>query len=179
MIERLLPIAVVSALLALAGCAPAPESYAPPFQRSLPAGPEPRPVASFVNMGDPDADSYILRDVSPGAEGDQWRWTFQRPELRFWLESKASQQFVADISLPEATFRETGPVTISFFVNGNLLVRQHCPRSGDYHIRKEVPATWLRTDTFTIVAAESDKHWVSPADGARLGFILTRIGFVP
>jgi hypothetical protein len=135
-------------------------------------------VGSFVAMSDADADAHIIRDVSPGSDGSPWRWTFQRPELRFWVETATRQKLVADFVIAAATFRETGPVTISFFVNGRLLARQHCPKPGKYHLEKEVPAAWLRTDTFTIVAAEADKLWVSPADGARLGFILSRIGFV-
>ena len=166
------------ACLLLASCgAPAPESYAPPLQRRLPPGPEPRPVGSFVSMSDPDADAHILRDISRVAEG-AWRWTYQRPELRFWVDSTAHQKLAADFTIAAGTFKTTGPVTVSFFVNGKLLGKQRCPKPGHYRFEKAVPAGWLRTDDFTVVAAEADKLWVSPADGARLGFILTRIGFV-
>lgn len=166
-------------MLLLCGCgAPAPEGYPPPLQRRLPSGREPRPVGALVSMSDPYSDAHIVRDVSPAAEGSAWRWTFRRPELRFWLEQTARQKLVVDFSIAADTFKETGPVTMTFFVNGQPLGQRRCPKPGPYRFEKAVPAAWLRTDDFTLVAAEADKLWTSPADGARLGFILSRIGFV-
>jgi hypothetical protein len=165
-------------LLLLSSCgAPAPESYAPPLQRRLPAGVEPRAVGSFVSMSDADADAHIVRDVSPGGDGSPWRWTFQRPELRFWVESVERQRLSVEFVIASNTFEGTGPVTVSFFVNGRLLGRQRCPKHGQYRFEKAVPPEWLRTDDFTLVTAEADRHWVAPQDGARLGFILSRMGF--
>lgn len=167
------------ATVLLCGCgAPAPDGYAPPMQRRLPPGPEPRPVGAIVSMSEQDADAHIVRDVSPAAEGANWRWTFERPELRFWLEEAQRQKLVMDFVIAENTFKDTGPVTVTFFVNGRALGRQSCPKPGPYHFEKAVPAAWLRTDDFTLVAAEADRLWTSPADGARLGFILSRAGFV-
>lgn len=175
--KALCPLGLAWLLLSSCG-APSPESYPPPLQRRLPRGPEPRPVGAFVSMSDQDADAHILRDVSPTAEGSAWRWTFQRPELRFWLASTARQKLAVDFAIAADTFKATGPVTVSFYVNGKLLGQQRCVKAGDYHFKKTVPAEWLRTDDFTVVAAEADKLWTSPTDGARLGFILARIGFV-
>lgn len=135
-------------------------------------------MGAVIAMSEPDADAHIVRDVSPAAEGAAWRWTFQRPELRFWLEQTKAQKLVADFAIAEDTFKSTGPVTVTFFVNGNLLGQQRCPQAGPYRFEKAVPAAWLRTDDFTLVAAQADKLWTSPTDGARLGFILNRIGFV-
>ncbi len=171
-------LTLLVAVLSLSACAPIPDGYPPPFQRKPATGPEPHPVGRFVNMSDPDADSYIVRDISPTVEGSGWRWTFVRPELRFWLDSKARQKFAIDLAIAGATFGETGPVTLSFFINGKLLAKQFYSKPGDYHFEKGVPPSWLRTDTFTLVAIEADKLWVSSSDGARLGFILTRAGFV-
>jgi hypothetical protein len=178
-VVNLRPIALPLAALLLLSCgAPAPESYPPPAQRRAPSESESRPVGPFVSMDDPDMENYVIRDVSLGIEAGRWRWTYRRPELRFWLDSTADQKLVVDFVVADATLAKTGPVTISFYVNDKLLGQQHCPKSGDYHFEKGVPASWLRTDAFTIVAAEADKLWVSPTDGARLGFILVRAGFV-
>lgn len=167
------------ALTLLCGCgAPVPDGVPPPFQRRLPPGPEPRPVGAIVTMSEQDADAHIVRDVSPAAEGVAWRWTFQRPELRFWLEETTRQRLIVDFAIAEDTFKSTGPVTVTFFVNGKTLGRQRCPKAGLYHFEKPVPAAWLRADDFTLVAAQADKLWTSPADGARLGFILSRAGFL-
>jgi hypothetical protein len=129
-------------------------------------------------MSEQDADAHIVRDVSPAAEGAAWRWTFQRPELRFWLEETTRQKLVADFAIATDTFKATGPVTVTFFVNGKPLGRQRCPQAGPYRFEKAVPAAWLSTDDVTLVAAEADKLWTSPADGVRLGFILSRMGFM-
>jgi len=175
--KTLYPLGLILLLLSSCG-APAPESSAPPLQRRLPPGAEPRAVGSFVSMNDADADAHIVRDVSPGGDGSPWRWTFQRPELRFWVESVERQRLLVEFAIAENTFKATGPVTVSFFVNGRLLGRHHCPKPGQYRFQKAVPPEWLRTDDFTLVAAEADRHWVALEDGARLGFILSRIGFV-
>ncbi|MBM3746289.1 MAG: hypothetical protein FJW34_10875 [Acidobacteria bacterium] len=175
--KALYPLGLILLLLFSCG-APAPESYAPPLQRRQPPGVEPRPVGSFVSMSDVDADAHIVRDVSPGGDGSPWRWTFQRPELRFWVESVERQRLVVEFVIAENTFKQTGPVTVSFSVNGRLLGRQRCPKPGPYRFEKAVTSEWLRTDDFTMVTAEADRHWVAPEDGARLGFILSRIGFV-
>ena len=163
-------------LLALASCATAPDGYPPPFQRG-PLLSDPHPLGPFVAMNDPEAETYFVRDISPVAEGTGWRWTHARPELRFWLDSTRKQKLTVDFSIIEATFKQTGPVTISFAVNGKLLGQAHCRKPGDYHFEKEVPASWLSTSAFTDVTAQADKVYVSPGDQAQLGFILYRIGF--
>jgi hypothetical protein len=141
------------------------------------AGSESKELGTFVNLGDPDADSYIVRDVVEGGEGDSWRWTRKRPELRFALESVDNLTFKADFSLAEATIKETGPVTVSVFINGQLLGGVHCEKSGDQYFEKRVPAGMLRANATNLVALEVDKVYVAKADGAILGMILSRVGF--
>jgi hypothetical protein len=52
------------------------------------------------------------------------------------------------------------------------------PASGEQHFEKPVPPEWVDPAKDTLVAASIDKVWVAPADGAKLGFILTRIGLM-
>src|SRR5437899_10823478 len=89
----------------LGGCANIPDSYAPPVQRKPLGGTETSAVGHFVNMSDPLADAYIVKDVSESAEGGAWRWTRKRPELRFFLETVEHLIFKADISIAEATLK--------------------------------------------------------------------------
>jgi len=128
-------------------------------------------------MSDPDADAYIVKDVSQAAEAGSWRWTRKRPELRFFLEATENLNFKADFSIAEATLRETGPVTISVLINGNLPDTLHCADAGEKHIDKPVPEKFLRAKALNFAALEIDKVWISKTDGAVLGFILTRAGF--
>jgi hypothetical protein len=129
-------------------------------------------------MNDADAESYFVRDVSTYLEGDSWRWTNARPELKFWLTSVKSQRFTMDFSVAEVTFKETGPVTISVYVNGRRLAAIPCAAPGDFHFENPVPSSWLATDAPTIVALQADKVYIAEPDGVRLGFILKRAGFL-
>jgi hypothetical protein len=160
----------------LAGCANIPDSYAPPIQRKPLTGAEPSPIGTFVNLGEPSADAYIVRDVT-GYADSSWRWTRKRPELRFFLDSVEHLKFKADFSIADVTLKDTGPVTISVFINGHLLESLKYASSGRKEFEKPVPATFLLPKSVNFVALEIDKVWVSKTDGAVLGFILTSAGF--
>jgi hypothetical protein len=160
----------------LAGCANIPDSYAPPMQRKPLTGSEPSAVGAFVNMGDPNAGAYIVRDITDSVEGN-WRWVRKRPELRFFLESVDNLTFKADFTVPGVILKDIGPVNISIFVNGKLLDTVHCADDQEKHFVKPVPASMLRANALNFVALETDKVYVAKADGAILGFILLRAGF--
>jgi len=164
-------------LCLLAGCANIPDSYAPPIQRKPLTGAEPSPIGTFVNLGEPSADAYIVRDVTGYVESSAWRWTRKRPELRFFLDSTEHLKFKADISIADVTLKETGPVTISIFINGHLLDKVKYASAGRRDFEKPVPAAFLLPKAVNIAALEIDKVWVSKTDGAVLGFILTTAGF--
>src|SRR5437879_3567505 len=100
---------VVAAAVGLGACQNMPEPYAPPMQR--------QPFENFpphriVNMGDPDASAHFVQDISDKLEGN-WRWCQQRPTIRVRSRSNENLRYVIDFSLPEVTFRDTGPVTLS------------------------------------------------------------------
>jgi hypothetical protein len=175
---RLLLLPILTVLMLLSGCPSIPDSYAPPIQRRPVTGPEPPAFGHFVDMNDPNADAYILRDISDTTEGGGFRWVHERPELRFALSRIHHLKFVMDFAIPSVTLKQTGPVTISFYINEKLLDKLRCETPGEKHFEKPVPAEWLRTDTPTLVAAEIDKVYIAPQDGAKLGFVLTRAGFV-
>ena len=161
----------------LSGCVNIPDSYAPPVQRKPLTGTETGAVGHFVNLGEGGADAYIVRDISDSIEAGAWRWTRKRPELRFFLESTEHVNFKADLAVAEITMKDTGPVTLSVFINGQLFNTIHRTEHGEVHIDKPVPANLLRAKTYNLVALEIDKVWVSKTDGVVLGFILTRAGF--
>jgi hypothetical protein len=151
-------------------------SLMPPQQQYSPA-PDPGPNPPFIEMGDLRVPDYIVRDVSLTAEGKGWRWTYLEPTLRFPLHDYDHQRFIMDFSVVSTTFKDTGPVTLSCYINDRLLTRVHCPHPGDYRLEQVVPAAWLREVSPTIVRAVLDKVWTAPSDGARLGYVLLRAGF--
>ncbi len=168
----------LAALASLAGCVRAPESYPPPMQRPALPDAEAAPAQMLVSMDAPNAESFFVRDISPALEGGAWRWTNQRPELRFLLRSTANLKAVVEFHVVPATFEKTGPVSVSVFVNGARVGRIDCPKPGPYLFKQPVPSKLLKDNDYNYLAAEIDKVYVSELDGARLGFTLYKAGFI-
>lgn len=162
----------------LTGCANIPDAYAPPAQRKVLDEAEPGVIGHFVEMTDPAAEAYIVGDMNEGLEGGSGRSTRKRPQLRFFLGSIERLHFKLDFSIAESTFRDTGPVTITVFINDNLLDKIECPSAGEKHFQRPVPAKFLRPKSINYAALEIDKVWWHKTTGETRGFILTRAGFV-
>jgi hypothetical protein len=172
-----IPFLTAACIVVLAGCSRQPDSYAPPEQRRpLPVS-QPSFIGPFIDMVNAHADAYIVRDVSPATEGGSWRWTHARPELQFYVTGVENVKYAMDFAIAEATFKETGPVTLSVFVNGTPLHKQKYDKPGQYKMEIPVPPSMLKASALNRVAIEPDKVWVSKADGAKLGFILSAAGF--
>lgn len=169
--KRILPPLV----LLLNGCQSVPETFAPPEQR--PPLPEFRPYRAtrVVHMSDPDAAAFLVRDIG-GLEGGSWRWAGKRPTLRLRPRSDEGIRYVIDFTLPPVTFKETGPVTISFYFGDHLLESVRYAEAGRKQFQKLVPARWIATGEEVLVAAEIDRLWKSKEDGSTLGFIITSMG---
>ena len=127
-------------------------------------------------MADPNAAAYLVQGVADHGPGT-WRWVFDHPVLRFFVPAAPRLQFTMEFTLPESTFRDTGPVTLSISLNGNLLDRLRCDKPGQQVYTHPVPAELLHADAINLVAIDPHPVWVSPSDGGRLGFILSRAGF--
>ena len=167
---RLLPLALL-----LCACNRTPDTYAPPIQRQPLLGSEFH-LGSFIAMTDPTVDAYIVRDIAKNTEGS-WRWGLEHPEMRFYLKQTAGMKLVVDLTVPEATFKDTGPVTVTLSVNGNVVDKVRFDKSGGRHFEKAVPAEFLKIRADNVLAMEADKKWVSKLDGAVLSFLITRAGF--
>ena len=152
-----------------------PEPYAPPVQRQPFEDARPHHMSRIVDMTDEDAESHIVADILPGGPA-AWKWAHQKPTVKVQVRSNQGLRYVIDFSLPDVTFKETGPVTVSFLVNDHLLDSVRYAAPGEYHFEKPVPAEWVEPFKDTLVAASVDKVWVAPTDHAKLGLILTRIG---
>ena len=163
-------------LLLSAGCSRLPESYPPPEQRKPLTVPASTGLSYFVSMEDPNADAYLVRGFSARDAGT-WRWALDHPVLRFLVPATPRLRFEMDFSLPERTFRETGPVILTVRINGEVLDRHRCETSGQQHYSHEVPEALIRANAVNLVSIDPDPVWVSKADGTHLGFILSRAGF--
>jgi hypothetical protein len=152
-----------------------PEPYAPPEQRQTFENYRPYRIKQVVAMSDGDAPQHFVKDITENS-GGSWRWTLQRPTVRLTPQSTENLVYIIDFTLPGTTFKDTGPVTLSYFVNDRLLDKIRYTEAGEHHFEKKVPGGWVEPGKEAIVAAEIDKMWVSKDDGARLGFLLTQIG---
>jgi hypothetical protein len=159
-----------------AGCSSLPESFPPPEQRTPTPAAQAGPFGYFLNMSDPNAGAYLVQGFEGSGPGT-WRWAYEHPVLRFLVPDVAGLKFTMDFSLPERTFRETGPVTLTFTLNGKLLDRARFEQAGQLHYSHDVPPALLRKNAVNLVAIDPYPVWVSKADGGRLGFILSRAGF--
>jgi hypothetical protein len=161
-------------VLTLAGCQNTPPPYAPPMQRQVFDTFRPYRVQRIVNMSETAADPNIVKDIL-GYTGS-WRWTNQNPTVKVRVKSNANLRYIIDYSVADVTMKETGPVTLKFSVNGQELGEEHHLAAGTFHFEKAVPAEWVKPGEDTLVSASIDKVYVAKGDGAKLGFILTRIG---
>jgi hypothetical protein len=136
----------------------------------------PRADSRVVSMDEPGVEARIVRDIAPKNPDDTWRWTGKRPAIRVRIRTQQPVKYVIDFTIPDLTLRDTGPVTIAFTVNDHELGRVRYDKPGDAHFEKPVPPEWIVVDGETIVGAEIDKLWTAPLDGAKFGFIISRMG---
>jgi hypothetical protein len=178
MLSSVLKAAPLLCLVVLSvGCSREPAWYVIPEQRkALLAGDAPL-TKSFLQMSDEDAPAYFVRDIKDYLEGGSFRWTQQEPTLRL-IPPEGPVKVVADLGISAVTLKQTGPVTITVKVNGHVVQTAVYETAGDKHIEKPVPAAWVKPRAENTVALAIDKLWVSPDDGAKLGFVLRSAGFI-
>ena len=136
------------------------------------------PDVMMVSMGSSNADPFIVKDIY-GGSGIPWRWTNKEPTVRVGVLSTDPLKFSADFALWQDAFKITGPLTISFLVNGKLLDKIRYTTPGDKHFEKTVPEDWLVGSNEATVGLSIDKLYTAPTDGAKFGVILVRLGLKP
>ena len=165
-------------LLLLASCAKIPEYQEVPLQRASLPGQYPPTCGAYVHMSDPIVADYLVSDVSEGAPTDAWRWTNKKPTFRFKLTKVTGLRFEANYTIIKSILAATGAVTLTWSVNGHVLGSVVESKEGYRKFSKPVPAEWLIPNAENIVVGEVDKTWISPVDGAKLGFIISNLGFI-
>jgi hypothetical protein len=164
-------------LLALCACERAPIYYPPPEQRKPVEGAPFGSSSMMLEMDDPGISAHIVKDVYDSHDSP-WRWTLQEPTFKLLAWSTAHVKLIADIALWPKAFQQTGPLELSFFVNGHLLDKVSYATPGPKHYEKPVPPDWLVTEVESTISFKVDKLYIAPADGTKYGVILSRIGLL-
>lgn len=175
---RITRLIIAAALLALCGCHTPPDWYPLPLQRNAGKAAT-TPVATVVSMESLRAEHHIVGGIVTTEAGASWRWTTERPVLRFQLNDNHDLRFVADFVVAEATFKQTGPVTLRFLIDGKEFARQRYDQPGEKHFEAKLDPALLPVEKSFQVAIDIQPFFLSPIDGAKLGILLIRMGFTP
>jgi len=132
-----------------------------------------------MTIGKPGADQYFVKGVLAGDPKADGYWTLDEPELKFQLASPAHHVFTAHFFLPEETMKQTGPLRIDFYVNGRLLDHARYTHAGELYYEHDVPESWLKTDSLTLVKIHVVNPYIAPLDKKKLGVLLRSAAFNP
>ena len=152
-----------------------PGPFAPPVQREPLEDFRPYRFSAIVDMSDEDAKAHFVQDFTP-SPASTWRWTGKRPTVRVRMRASEKLRYTIDFAIGETMLLNTGPLTISFFVNDVVLDRVRYVHDGNQHFEKAVPARLVTEGQDVRIGAEIDKTWVPPEGGPALGILLIRIG---
>ncbi|QOY86873.1 hypothetical protein [Paludibaculum fermentans] len=83
-----------------------------------------------------------------------------------------------DFEVADATLRDTGPITLTFEVNGQKVGTLRCDHAAQYRFRAPIPKALAQEEQVITLVGIVDKPWVSPGDGAKLGVLVTGAGFL-
>jgi hypothetical protein len=129
-----------------------------------------------IDFGEPDATTHIVKDIDPFVHVN-WVLTRQEATLKIIAMSAENMKLLADFTLLDDAFRETGPVALRFQVNGKVVGTARYDTPGRKHFEKSVPSDWLMAEKENTVSVGIDKQFTAE-DGTKYGFILSRIGFI-
>lgn len=172
------PAALLVALLFLCACS-RDSAYLPiPPQSPRIDAPDPPAVPCFVSMSETRADRFIVRGIPLGLGSGVSRWTADRAAVRCKLPAAGPWNIAMDFNATGITMRETGPITLTFTVNGREVGRMRCEQPGAYQFRAPLPADLAASETELVLEAAIDPPWIAPEDGNKLGVLVSAIGFL-
>ena len=169
-------LALCIALVLSAACQREPLWYPIPRQHTPPPGKDPDLLGQYMLAGDTVSDVYVVQGLGDPQTG--WRWSGERIEMRFRLRNPNPKTFQMRFDVNQVTFKDTGPITITFVINGHVLDKVRYDQPGDKEFKKPVPTEWLDYEAENTFVAEIDKPWASPTDGVKLGIIFKEAGFL-
>ncbi|MGC4052057.1 MAG: hypothetical protein QM757_22190 [Paludibaculum sp.] len=116
-----------------AGCVKYPEPYRPPVQRKpMEVGGDIK-LSHFIGMSMPNAADHFIEGVVPDLHDGAWRWVTKSPAFQFQVPTTKSLRLKADLTVPDVTFEQTGPVKITVAVGSHLLGHTGFPETRTAH----------------------------------------------
>lgn len=176
--KRQATVVALAGIWALTGCGRPAEYYVPPEQRNPYELSRRTQLSHFIAMNAPDAPEHFVTDVLPELNDGTWRWVLKKPTFQLRPPANQGLKLRVDLTVPDITFAQTGPVRITVTLGSHLLDTIVFDKSEQRIWEKAVPSEWLRPGEPVLVALEIDKMWKAEADGVERGFIITKIGFV-
>lgn len=165
------------AAILLVSCGGPPDVYAPAIPRKPIDVYGTDAMSAFVRMNSADAPVSIVHDIAPAVQAGAWRWASQHAELRFFLPSASGWNAKVEYSVARAVLEETGPLTMTFFVNNAKIDSVRHESDGRFVWQKPVPESILVAGGMNYLRIETDKSG-HDAGGHPISFILTAAGFV-
>lgn len=156
-------------------CACGPSLVPLPPQQPLAQAEDPPDYRFLVRMVVPSADKRIVKDI--GGNAALFRWTAGEPSIKVKLPDSGPWVAQIEFAIAEATWKETGPVTVSIAMNGRELGSSRYERFGEQTIKVPVPPDVLPDGGEATLSARIEPVWVAPSDGAKLGVLLKSMGF--
>ncbi|MFN0101217.1 MAG: hypothetical protein ACKV2U_03895 [Bryobacteraceae bacterium] len=167
---------LAAAVAWLTACAPLPESYPVPEQRSVKDGPEPEPLQAFVSFSDARSPDYVVSGFLPAAPDSFWRWATTSPTVRVRVSENTGLRLRVNFAFPEESHTPLLPITVKYFVNDHLLEAVIYRRAGMLEYRRPVPAEWLLVDADNLLRCEIEPVYIAKADLVKLSMIVSEIG---
>lgn len=172
------PAAVFLALLLLSACS-RESPFAPiPPQAPPVVAPDPPSFPCLFSMTETRADQFIVTGIPLGLGAGAHRWTNESPAVHCTIPSPGPWNIAMDFILAGVTLRATGPITITFTVDGHELKRLRLDKSGPYQFRASLPPELATPGQDRVFQASIDKPYIAPADGTKLGVLVSAMGFV-
>jgi len=215
------PAVSLFALLLLTACS-RESSFAPIPPQSPPVNaPDPPSVPCFFSMSEARADQAIVQGIPLGLGSGIHRWTAENAAVRCKLPTAGPWNIAMDFIVAARTIRDTGPITLTFRVNGREVAHLRCDHPGERQFRAPLPPELIPQPIRAplpsvpspqpnraplpsvpspqpnraplpsvpsrdrqgavadlVLQVSIDKPWIAPADGTKLGVLLTAMGFL-
>ena len=96
----------------------------------------------------------------------------------FGVDKREDVKFVMHFVIPDVVLAQTGPLTLSVWINAKRLGQQiYKTPWTEQTFEQSVPADFFGLYRLTAVEIRTDKHFITPNEGVKLGFLLVDAGF--